>query len=261
MKIIVCIKQVPSSNKVKTDPNTGVLIRESIDTTLNNYDSYALEAALKIKDKNNCDVYALTMGPPQSSSVLNEAVWMGCNKGVLLTDRAFGGADVLATAYALTQGISLINNFDLIICGKQTTDGDTGQVGPEIAEMLNIPHICYVVDIIEVKEKSVVVKINMDHTYETWEVGLPCLLTIEENNNIPRLPSYRRMISENNNIITYSFNDVYDKDLYHYGLKGSATQVEKIYVPNIVKNKTIFEGTLDEKVSSLNKILKKDGLV
>lgn len=140
MNILVCIKQVPGTSKVEVDPVTGVLKRDGIDSKMNPYDLYALETALRIREEKGGTIKVLSMGPPQALSVIKEAYSMGVDDGVLLSDRKFGGADVLATSYTLSQGVRKMGDFDLIICGKQTTDGDTAQVGAEIAEYLGIPH-------------------------------------------------------------------------------------------------------------------------
>lgn len=147
---------------------------------MNPYDLYAIKTALKIKEISDCQMKAITMGPPSATSILEEAVWMGCDDGYLLTDRKFAGADVVATAFTLSQGIKYMGKCDLIICGKQTTDGDTAQVGAELAYFLKVPYVCYVDKIIEVKEKSIVVRTNLDKTYETVEVEFPCLITVEK---------------------------------------------------------------------------------
>lgn len=167
---------------------------------------------------------------------------MGCDHGVLLTDRKFAGADVVATAYTIASGIKKQGEFDLIICGKQTTDGDTAQVGPEIAENLGIPHIAYVDKIVEIKEKSVVVSVSMDNTTEVWEIDYPCLLTVEKGIFTPRLPSYKRgrkITKEQITILT--LKDFEDQDESHYGLKGSPTQVERMFPPQKNTDKEIWE--------------------
>ena len=134
MNILVCIKQVPASSKVEVDPQTGVLKRAGVESKMNPYDLYALETALRLREEHGGSVTVLSMGPPQAQAVIREAFAMGADAGVLLSDRRFGGADVLATSYTLAQGVRRAGRFDLLICGKQTTDGDTAQVGPEIAE-------------------------------------------------------------------------------------------------------------------------------
>ncbi|MDD3171702.1 MAG: electron transfer flavoprotein subunit beta/FixA family protein [Bacilli bacterium] len=232
MKIIVCIKQVPASSEVQIDPITGVLIRDGSNTKMNPYDLYALETALKIKEKTNAHLISLTMGPNAATAILNESLWMGCDEAVLISDRKFAGADVVATSYTLSQGIKKQKDFDLIICGKQTTDGDTAQVGPEIAEALGIPHIAYVEKIVEIKEKSIIVSVSMDKTTEVWEVNYPCLITVEKGIFTPRLPSYKRSLKFlDYKPVVLTFADMEDQDESHYGLKGSPTQVERMFPP------------------------------
>ncbi|MBM6838681.1 electron transfer flavoprotein subunit beta/FixA family protein, partial [Clostridium saudiense] len=177
MNILVCIKQVPGTTKVEVDPITGVLKRDGVDSKMNPYDLYALETGLKIKENNGGTISVLTMGPPQAEEIIKEAYSMGVDNGVLLSDRKFAGADVLATSYTLSQGVKSIGDFDLIICGKQTTDGDTAQVGPEMAEYLNIPHVANVRKIIEVKKDCIEVEMDMPDTVEIVEIKLPALIT------------------------------------------------------------------------------------
>ncbi|MCJ7688761.1 MAG: electron transfer flavoprotein subunit beta/FixA family protein, partial [Clostridiaceae bacterium] len=155
MEILVCIKQVPGTSNVEVDPVTGVLKRDGIDSKMNPFDLFALETALKIKEQEGGVIKVITMGPPQAKDVIREAYMMGADEGALVSDRKFAGADVLATSYTLSQGVKKMGGFDLILCGKQTTDGDTAQVGPEMAEYLGIPHIANVLKIEEIKEKSV----------------------------------------------------------------------------------------------------------
>lgn len=232
MNICVCIKQVPASSNVKIDPNTGTLVRDGNNTKMNPYDLYAIETALKIKEMTESQVKAITMGPPAATAILQEAVWMGCDDGYLLTDRKFAGADVVATAFTLSQGIKYMGKYDLVVCGKQTTDGDTAQVGAELAHFLGIPYVCYVDKIIEIKEKSIVVRTNSDKLYETLEIQLPCLITVEKNTDSPRLPSYRRSVQySDHQMHIVTFDKFFDGDESKYGLKGSPTQVERMFNP------------------------------
>lgn len=257
MNIVVCIKQVPASSDVKIDPVTGVLIRDGNNTKMNPYDLYGIETALQIKEKTGGVVKTITMGPPPAKAVLEESLWMGCDSGMLITDRKFGGADVVATAYTISQGVRKMGPFDLIICGKQTTDGDTAQVGPEMAEYLGIPHVSYVDEVLEVKEHSIVVKVTMDRTVEVLEVKFPCLITVDKGDLSPRLPSYKRGRELHNvEIPMITFADVEDNDETHYGLKGSPTQVEKMFPPTRNTNKVILTGDVEEQVSQLTNILK-----
>lgn len=243
MNIVTCIKQVPASSEVEIDPVTGSLIRDGNNTKMNPYDLYAIETALRIKALTKANVSTITMGPNQAKDVLNESLWMGCDEAILLTDRKFAGADVVATSYALSQGIVSNGKFDLIICGKQTTDGDTAQVGPEIAEHLGIPHIAYVDKIIEVKESSIVVSTSMDKTVEIWEVNFPCLITVDKGIYTPRLPSFKRSRDlKDKEIKVLTFADMDDTNEANYGLKGSPTQVERMFPPTKNDDKEIWEG-------------------
>lgn len=257
MDILVCIKQVPGTSKVEVDPVTGVLLRNGIDSKMNPYDLYALETALKIREQVGGTVKVISMGPPQAMEVIREAYMMGADDGLLLSDRKFGGADVLATAYTLSQGIRRMGNVDLIICGKQTTDGDTAQVGPEIAEYLGMPHIANVLKIDEIKDNSVIVEMDMPNTIELAEVKFPCLLTVEKDIYQPRLPSYRKKLAtKDRKIEMLSFKDLEDQDVNHYGLNGSATQVERIFPPAVNTDKEMWNGTGEELGDKLTSKLK-----
>lgn len=238
MKIVVCIKQVPASSNVQIDPVTGILLRDGKETKMNPYDLYAIEAAMRIKEATNASIVCITMGPPSAISVLKEALAMGCDDAVLISDRALGGADVVATSYTLSNAIKCLDGYDIIICGKQTTDGDTAQVGPEVAECLNIPHVCYVNEIISVNDKSIHIKSDMDDYIYESVCNYPVLLTIDNVSYTPRLPSYKRMKDyENYSIKVLSIDDFFDKDKNHYGLLGSPTSVDRMFNPehNLVK--------------------------
>ncbi len=257
MNIVVCIKQVPGSTNVNVDPVTGVLIRDGVDSKINPYDLYALETALKLKENTLGKVTALTMGPPMAKEIIKESYMMGVDEGFILSDRRFAGADVLATSYAISQGIRTIKDYNLIICGKQTTDGDTAQVGPELAEFLNVPHVANVRKIIEVKEESIVVEMDMDHTIERQEVYFPCLITVEKGIYTPRLPSYKRKLeTENRKIPMFNLTYMEDQREEYYGLKGSPTQVERIFPPEKNSSKVIWNGTDEELVAKLSEKLK-----
>jgi len=214
---------------------------------MNPYDLYAIETALRIKEIKPATLTAISMGPPQAFQVLHEALWLGCDDALLLSDRRFAGADVVATSYTLCSGIKAIGEFDLIICGKQTTDGDTAQVGPEIAEHLSIPHISYVDKIIEIKEKSIVVSVSMDKTIEEWEIDFPCLITVDKGIYTPRLPSYKRGLKfKDYKIKILTFADMEDQNEENYGLKGSPTQVERMFPPEKITNKEQWQGSSEE---------------
>jgi electron transfer flavoprotein beta subunit len=244
MKIVVCIKQVPGTTDVEVDPKTGVLKRDGVDSKLNPYDLYALETAMRIKHGHGATVQAITMGPPQAAQVLREAYMMGVDEAVLLTDRKFAGADVLATAYALSQGIRQSGMPDLIICGKMTTDGDTAQVGPEIAEFLDLPHVANVLRILEVGAEAITVEMDMAATVEIAKVQYPCLITVEKGICQPRLPSFRlKLATRDRAVAQLTLADLADADAGHYGLNGSPTQVKRIFPPEVNADHEMWTGT------------------
>lgn len=260
MEILVCIKQVPGTTKVEIDPVTGVLKRDGVDSKMNPYDLYALETALRLREQKGGSVNVVSMGPPQAAEVIREAYMMGADAGALITDRRFAGADVLATSYTISQGVKKLGSFELIICGKQTTDGDTAQVGPAIAENLGIPHIANVLSIAEVKDNSIIVEMDMPNTVETAEIRFPCLLTVEKGIFQPRLPSYKKKVStKDREVKTITLNDFEDKNEKNYGLSGSPTQVERIFPPEANNDREIWDGTgeqLGHKMSAKLKQLK-----
>ncbi|KDR94049.1 electron transfer flavoprotein beta subunit [Peptoclostridium litorale DSM 5388] len=247
MEIVVCIKQVPGNSNVEVDEKTGVLKRDGADSKMNPYDLYAIETAMNIKESVGAKVSAISMGPPQAADVIREAYMMGVDEGALLTDRKFAGADVLATAYTISQGIKKIGSPDLIICGKMTTDGDTAQVGPEMAEFLGIPHIANVLKIVELKEDSIVVEMDMQNTVELANIKYPCLITVEKGIFQPRLPSFKlKMATKDREVKFYSLEDYYDKDESRYGLTGSPTQVKRIFPPKANDSHEMWEGDPEE---------------
>lgn len=258
MKILVCIKQVPGSNNVEVDPVTGVLKRSGIQSKMNPYDLYGIEAALSLTEKYGGSVECITMGPPQAKSVIEEAVCMGAMSGTVLSDRKFAGADVLATAYTISQGIRKCGDFDIIICGKQTTDGDTAQVGAEVAENLNIPNVSNVISIDEIIDGKATVTSSLDNNTIKMSVELPCLISMENDINTPRLPSYKVKQSITDDVVKIlTFDDFDDKNPDHYGLSGSATQVERIFPPEKNTEKHSVTGSSSEQAQSLYELVSK----
>ena len=256
MNILVCVKQVPGSSNVKVDEKTGLLIRPKKGNKLNPYDLYAIEAALVLKEQYGGSVNVLTMGPPQARDVLEECLWMGCDEAYLITDRAFGGADVLATSYTISQGIRKAGDIDLIICGKQTTDGDTAQVGAETAEHLGIPHLSNVTGILEVDEGSVLVEANQEKMIVKQRIKLPCLICMDSEVNTPRLPSYRRRKTTEETLVhSLTLADLEDRNPEHYGLKGSPTQVQKVFPPEKSSSRILENGSSEELADKLNRLL------
>ena len=257
MKILVCVKQVPGSNNVEVDPVTGELKRSGIPRKCNPYDLYGIETALSLAERFGGTVESLTMGPPQAKEVIQETICMGAQRGTVLTDRKFAGADVLATAYTLSQGVRKCGEFDLIICGKQTTDGDTAQVGAELAEYLEIPNISNVLSIDDYREGKLFVTASLDEKIVTMSVNLPCLISVDGDINTPRLPSYKIRKTLTEDSVTFlTFADFADQEESHYGLSGSATQVERIFPPEKVSQKQIIDADSETQSQVLYELLR-----
>ena len=256
MNILVCIKQVPGSTNVEVDPVTGVLKRSGIPSKINPYDLYALEAAFTTVETYGGTVSTITMGPPQAKAVIQETVCMGAQGGTVLSDRKFAGADVLATAYTLSQGVRKCGEYDLILCGKQTTDGDTAQVGAELSEYLGIPNISNVLSVDDYTDGKLLLTASLDNQIVTLEAALPCLISVDGDINTPRLPSYKiRKTLTDDSVKFLSFADFEDQDADHYGLSGSATQVERIFPPEKLSQKHTVEGDADIQAEALYALL------
>jgi electron transfer flavoprotein beta subunit len=231
MNIIVCIKQVPNTTNVQIDHETGRLKRDGLESIINLFDKYAIEEGVRIKERVGGKVTVITMGPPQAEAVLREAIAKGAEEGVLLSDRAFGGADTLATSYTLSTAIRFLGNFDIVICGKQASDGDTAQVGPGIAEMLDIPHVAYVKKVESIDDKSIKVKRMMEDGYDLIESSLPVLLTVVKEINNPRVASLKGRMAAKKAVIKVLDAVAIGADVKKTGLNGSPTQVIKIFTP------------------------------
>ena len=258
MNIIVCVKQVPGTSQVEVDPVTGVLKRDGVDSKLNPYDLFALEAAFRIREQVGGTVRCVSMGPNQAIASLLETVYMGADSAVLLSDRKFAGSDVQATSYAIRSGIKAMGDFDLILCGKQTTDGDTAQVGPEVAEMLGIEHATNVMRIDAADAYGITVTFQLDNIIQTQKMAFPCLITVDKDAYTPRLPSYRRKkeCRQEDVITVLTAADLAGLDETKCGLKGSPTQVERIFPPEKNNDKELFEGTTEELTDKLFAVLK-----
>lgn len=255
MKVIVCIKQVPGTNEVKMDPVTNTIIRENVPAIINPFDTYAIEEAVRIKERHGAHVAGLSMGIPAAGEMLKEAISLGVDEAYLLTDRKFAGADTLATSYALSMGVEKIGDFHLIICGKQATDGDTAQVGPSLAKTLGIPYATDISKIIDIKKDSMQCMKITDDGYEEIEIKLPALITVVKEINMPRLPSVKSMKkAKKSEIEIITFNDVH-ADENKLGLKGSPTQVKKTFVPTHEVDSISIEGSSEEKAEKLAKVL------
>jgi len=260
MNIVVCLKQVPGTTEVKIDPQTNTLIRQGIENIINPFDTYAIEEGVRIKEKDGGKVTVISMGPSQAEAALREAVSLGADEAVLLSDRAFAGADTWATAFTLSCAVKKLDKYDLIICGRQTIDGDTGQVGPELAEMLDIPFVAYVSRIEEIKESYLRVLRMIEEGHEIIETTLPAVITVAKEINIPRLPSLRGIMkSKSAKIDTWDIKEL-GVDESAVGLSGSSTQVIKIFFPQRVHQAEMLEGPLEKQVDTLIDRLKNAGL-
>ena len=247
MNIVVCIKQVPDTTEVRIDPIKGTLIRDGVPTIINPDDKNAIEEALKIKDKiEGTNVTVLTMGPLQSESALREAMSMGVDKAILLSDKKFAGSDTLATSYILSSAIRKIGNYDIIFCGTQAIDGDTAQVGPGIGEHLNIPQITYV-SALDIVGRDVIANRAIENAYYVVKAKMPILLTAIKELNEPRYASingiYKAYREKKVDIWTADDLDIDEKKI---GLNGSPTKVKKSFTPSISFKGEIIEGTIEE---------------
>lgn len=261
MNIIVLVKQVPDTSEVKINRETNTLIRDGVPSIINPYDRYAIEEALRLREKHGGKVTAVTMGPPQAAEALKEAVSLGVDDVVLLSDRAFAGADTWATSYALSQGIRKIGDFDLVIAGKQAIDGDTAQVGPETADMLGIPFVAYIRKIEQVEGKKMVAERLMDEGYDVVETSLPALITVVKEINEPRVPSLKgKMKAKSLKVTAWSAVDI-GADESKIGLRGSPTQVVRIFPPSPRGQREILSGNVEEQVAALAKKLKEQSLI
>jgi electron transfer flavoprotein beta subunit len=251
MNVVVCLKQVPGTTEVKIDPRTNTLIRQGIENIINPFDTYALEEGVRLKERHGGRVTVVTMGPSQAEGALREAISLGADEAVLLSDRAFAGADTWATAYTLSRAVAKLGQCDLIICGRQTIDGDTGQVGPELAEMLDMPFIAYVSQIEEMADGRIRIRRMVEEGHEVIETTLPAVITVTKEINAPRLPSLRGISRSKSAVIpTWGIQELgVDKDMV--GLPGSSTQVIKVFFPQRVCQAEMLEGDLESQVASL----------
>jgi electron transfer flavoprotein beta subunit len=246
LNIVVPIKQVPETTEVQFDEETGRLIREGVAAIINPFDEYAIEEALRIREKHGGTVKVITMGPPWAADALRDAIAMGADEGWLATDRAFAGADTWATSLTLARCIEHMGGPDLIICGLKTTDGDTGQTGPEMAEHLDMPHVCYVSEITEIGGGKVTLKRNMDEGVETLEAPMPLLVTVGKDINQPRLATLRGRLRAKKAEIKEITNQDLKMPPDEVGLDGSFTRVVKVFEPEAPEAGEIVEGSPDE---------------
>ena len=261
MNIIVCIKQVPDTTEVRINPETNTLIRDGVASIINPFDTYAIEEGLRLKERfGGGKVTVITMGPPQAETALREAIAVGADEAVLLSDRAFAGSDTLATSYALACGIKKLGAVDVVLCGKQAIDGDTAQVGPGIAIWMDIPQVTFVKKIEDMKEdgnkKIFRVQRMIEEGYEVIDIPLPCLMSVVKEINEPRMPSLKGMMrSKKAEIIKWTAEDIQAEEK-NIGLDGSPTQVMKIFSPPQREGGQILHGEPDELAGKLKELLK-----
>jgi len=261
MNIIVLIKQVPDTSEVKINPETNTLIRDGVPSIINPFDMYAIEEALRLREKHGGKVTVLSMGPPQAAEALKEAISLGVDEAILLSDRAFAGSDTWATSYTLSKGIKKIGAFDLVISGKQAIDGDTAQVGPETADVLGIPFVAFIKKIEHIENGKMTAERMMEEGYDVVETALPAVISVVKEINEPRLPSLKGKIKAKNYKVTiWKAKDI-DADENLCGLKGSPTKVVKIFPPTPRGQREILTGTIEQQVLQVATKLRAQSLI
>ena len=241
MRIVVPIKQVPETNAVKMDETTGTMIREDVEAIVNPLDLYAIEIAIQLCQQRGGEVVSVSMGPPKAESALKEAIAMGIDSGILISDKAFAGSDTWATSYVLASAIRRLGEFDLVICGERATDGDTGQVGPGIAGFLDLPVATYISRIERVNENSCRLHRLVENGYEILNVELPAVLTVVKEVAEPRLPTLRgKQKAKKTDVPVWSVEDL-DVEADQLGLNGSPTRVVKIFRPKVTRQCQMLE--------------------
>lgn len=243
MNILVCVKQVPDTTEIKINPETNTLIREGVPSIVNTFDAFALEMAARIKDKQGAKIVVMAMGPEQAKSALKECLSVGADKAYLVSDRAFGGSDTLATGYILSKAVKTVEAeegpFDIIFCGKQAIDGDTAQTGPQLAEHLDYPQITCIIEI-EAEDGKIRAKRETEYGKEIWEAPMPAVVTVTKPAFEPRYPTIKSKMAANKATIqVLTLNEV-KADVERSGLKGSPTKVKKTFVPVRNKNGVII---------------------
>ena len=259
MKLVVCIKQVPDTTDIKIDPTTNTLIREGVESIINPFDLYAIEEAVRLKETYNGTVTAISMGPPQAEAALREAVSLGVDNIILLSDRKFAGADTWATSLTLSAAIKKLGDIDIIFFGQQAIDGDTAQVGPGVAAHLDIEQLCFISKISSIEGKNIVVERLMEDGYDTLKTEMPLAISVVKEINTPRLPSLRgKKNAKSVEMTIWNASDL-ELDENTIGLNGSPTQVVKIFSPQLTKDGEKYEVSADESVEIIYRRLKEIG--
>jgi electron transfer flavoprotein beta subunit len=263
MDIIVLVKQVPDTTEVKLDAKTGSMLREGVNSVMNPDDRHAMEAAIHLKESRGGKIIALSMGPAQAIDVISEAIGMEADEGILLSDRAFAGADSFATSATLGKAIAKIGKYDLIICGRQAIDGDTAQIGPQVAEYLKLPQVTYVFDIEGIEAGVIVVKRRLEGGYERVQSTLPAVLTVIGEMNRPRYPMVGRLIDACNKHARIQVWDAADIGVQtrDVGLEGSLTHVVKTFAPKGARQGEMLKGDTRTVVRTLLDRLRENRLI
>ena len=251
MNMVVCIKQVPGTTEIKIDPETNTLVRQGVPSIINPFDCYALEEAVRLRERCGGKVTVISMGPPQAEEALRETISLGADEAILLSDRALAGSDTWATSYVLSRAIAKIADYDVIICGRQTLDGDTGQVGPGLSEMLGIPFVAYVSRVEEIRDGYIRVQRMVEEGYETIEMALPAVITVVKEINVPRLPSLRgSMKAKTAEIPVWSAEDI-GVEGDKAGIAGSPTRVVRVFFPQRERKSEMLQGSTEEQIDQL----------
>lgn len=256
MHVVVCIKQVPDARSVRIDPETCTLVRQGVESIVNPHDWYALEAGLRFRDANGGRVTVITMGPPQAEEALREVLALGADDAVLLSDRAFAGADTWATSLTLARAVNKLAPVDLVVCGKQAIDGDTAQVGPELAAHLNLPYATYVRKLQLLNGKEFRAERLTDAGCEVVEMPLPAVITVVREIGDPRMPGLKhKMRASKQEIPVFGAADLGLRP-EEVGLQGSYTQVVRVFSPPPRCDRVILSGTVEEQAEELLQRLK-----
>lgn len=265
LKILVCVKQVPDVDQMRMDPETGNLIREGVPAILNPLDGNAVSAAMKVKEQYGGEVTVITMGPPAAEAVLRECLAVGCDKAVLVTDRAFGNADTLATSYSIVSAANTLGTFDLIFCGKETVDGATGQMGAQLAERFDSAQItsASLIREIDAANRKLVAERELETGVETLEASMPCLFTMEKTHYPVRIPNLKgKLAARKAPVVRITANDIPGLDRNRIGDPGSPTKVPRTFPPVMPEPGVILdEGTVEATVGKLVAILTADGSI
>jgi electron transfer flavoprotein beta subunit len=261
LRILVCIKQVPDTQKVRIDPERGTLIRKGVPSITNPLDETALELALEIREVMAADITVLTMGIPDSECILRDALSLGADRAYLLTGSQFAGADTLATSYTLSRAIKSIGPFDLLLFGKQAIDGDTAQVGPEVSGQLGLPVITFVQSIVEIEKERIVVERMIDNGKQIVAADFPVLLSVTKAKQRLRMPNMATVIKSFDIPVQRIGVEDIDADVEKCGLKGSPTRVKKVFSPKVHSDVQFFGESIEEAAAGAVTLFKNKGLI